>query len=350
MNFLHWTAAFVMLAAVRRLIALLALLVPLAASASARDHDFSSVLSESLLEFPDELRDAAKAGKRLVVYFEQDNCPICRRLVQTNFSQKDIVESLKRHFVVVTVDVWGAKDTTWVDGVARPEKALAAHLGVRFTPVLFFLDERGRVVLRANGYMPPQEFRAALAFAAGRHEMRGTFADYLAAQPRPAASKTLGTQAFFEPTADARPRGRPTAILFETPECAECDALHREGFRDADVLAQVPRLRWVRLSLHGSQAATAPDGTASTAAGLAKSLRVTTAPTLVLLDASGAEAFRLEGYPRAWHLASALEYASSGAWRSEPQFMRYLQARAERHRAAGKVVRPFDLTPATGKP
>jgi len=279
------------------------------------------------------------------VYFEQENCPICRRMVQTNFSQKDIVEALKRHFVVVPVDVWGARDTQWVDGKARTEKALAAHLGVRFTPVLFFLDERGSVVLRANGYMPPHEFRAALAFVSGRMEAKTTFKDYYAAQPRPAASKSLALQPFFDKGHDARPKGKPTVVLFESPECYECDQLHSEGFRDPDVLKQIPGLRWVRVALHGDEAVTAPDGSALTATALAKALRVTTTPAMVFFDGAGKEVFRLDGYPRAWHLASALEYVASGAWRREPQFMKYLQARADRHRAEGREVRPFGMAP-----
>jgi thioredoxin-related protein len=329
----------------RSLLMALLLAMPLAGWGSVRDHDFNSVIAQSLLEFPEELRDAAKAGKRVVVYFEQENCPICRHMVQTNFSQKDIVDALKRNFVVVPVDVWGARDTTWVDGKARPEKELAAHLGVRFTPVLFFLDERGGVVLRANGYMPPHEFRAALAFVAGKMEAKTTFPAYYASQPRPAAAKTLARQAFFDARADARPRGRPTAILFESTECYECDQLHGEGFRDADVLKQVPGLRWVRMALHGQETVVAPDGASVTAAGLAKAMRVTTAPTMVFLDGAGKEVFRLDGYPRAWHLASALEYVASGAWRNEPQFMKYMQLRAERHRSEGKDVRPFGLAP-----
>lgn len=329
----------------RRILTILLLALPLVALGSARDGDFNSVISESLLEFPDELRDAAKAGKRVVVYFEQENCPICRRMVQTNFSQKDIVDALKRHFVVVPLDVWGARETTWVDGKARPEKELAAHLGVRFTPVLYFLDERGSLVLRANGYMPPHEFRAALAFVSGRMEGKTTFKDYYAAQPRPAAAKTLASQPFFDAVADTRPRGKPMAILFETPECVECDRLHQEGFRDADVMKQVPGLRWVRLALHSTEAVTAPDGSATTAAALAKSLRVTTTPAMVFLDAAGKEAFRLDGYPRAWHVASALEYVASGAWQKEPQFMKYMQLRADRQRAEGREVRPFGMAP-----
>jgi hypothetical protein len=43
----------------------------------------------------------------------------------------------------------------------------------------------------------------------------------------------------------------------------------------------------------------------------------------------------VEAYLRPFHLASSLEYVASGAYRSEPSFQRFVQARAERIRAAG---------------
>jgi thioredoxin-related protein len=61
------------------------------------------------------------------------------------------------------------------------------------------------------------------------------------------------------------------------------------------------------------------------------------APTWVFFDANG-EVLRVESYTRPFHLASALEYVSSGAYRNEPSFQRFVQARAERLRASGQSV------------
>ncbi len=52
----------------------------------------------------------------------------------------------------------------------------------------------------------------------------------------------------------------------------------------------------------------------------------------------GKEVFRVEAYLRPFHLASALEYVASGAYRKEPSFQRFIQARAERMRASGQSV------------
>ena len=62
------------------------------------------------------------------------------------------------------------------------------------------------------------------------------------------------------------------------------------------------------------------------------------ARTLVFLDGKGTEVFRIEAYLKPFHLASGLDYVASGAYRTQPSFQRYIQARAEKIRAAGGRV------------
>jgi hypothetical protein len=71
-------------------------------------------------------------------------------------------------------------------------------------------------------------------------------------------------------------------------------------------------------------------------------LKIDYVPTIVLFDAQGSERLRMEAYFRPFHVAGSLAYVSSGAWRSEPSFQRYLQARGERLRRQGKPVDLWD--------
>lgn len=112
-----------------------------------------------------------------MVYFGQDGCPYCARLMSVNFSQKDIVSKTRKHFNAVAINMWGDREVTWTDGTVRSEKAFAAFMKVQFTPTILFFDEHGGVALRLNGYYPPHKFRAALDFVAGRHEGKVAFAD-----------------------------------------------------------------------------------------------------------------------------------------------------------------------------
>ena len=70
----------------------------------------------------------------------------------------------------------------------------------------------------------------------------------------------------------------------------------------------------------------------------ARANNVTYTPTLVFLDPRGSEVFRTEGYLRPFHLGATFDYVASGAYRKEPSFQRYLQARADQLRAEGKTV------------
>jgi len=127
-------------------------------------------------------------------------------------------------------------------------------------------------------------------------------------------------------------------VIFETPQCGQCDELHAVGFKRREVLAQLSRYDVVRLSMLDSAPLTAPDGSQRPPAAWARDLNVGYVPAIVLFDAQGREAFRTEAYLRPFHLAAALEYVSSGAYTREPSFQRFLQSKADAMRARGERV------------
>ena len=298
---------------------------------------------ETFLDFREDAREAAREGKRLLVYFGQDGCPYCRELMRAGFGDKAIADKTRRNFHAVAINVWADREVTWTDGRALTEKTLAAFLKVQFTPTLLFFDERGAVALRLNGYYPPHQLHAALDYVAGRNEKKTAFADYLARHARAPASGRLHDQPFLlKPPLDLdrsrRPGTRPLAVLFEQKECAACDELHRQGFAHPDVRALVPKFDVARLELFGKERLVIPQGKSLTAEQWGRELRVAYTPTLVFFDEKGVESFRVEAYLRPFHLASALDYVASGTYRKEPSFQRYIQQRAETIRAAGGTV------------
>ena len=298
---------------------------------------------ETFLDLREDVREAAREGKRLLVYFGQDGCPYCRELMRAGFGDKAIADKTRRHFHAMAINVWADREVIWTDGRTFTEKSLAAFLKVQFTPTLLLFDEGGAVALRLNGYYPPHQLHAALDYVAGRNEKKTPFADYLARHARAPASGRLHDQPFFlKPPLDldrSRQAGaRPLAVLFEQKVCAACDELHREGFAHPDVRALVPRFDVARLELFGRERLTTPQGRTLTAEQWGRELKIAFAPTLVFFDEKGIESFRVEAYLRPFHLASSLDYVASGAYRKEPSFQRYIQRRAETIRAAGGRV------------
>lgn len=301
---------------------LVLLLLAAACGARAQTIEIPAWFTESLLEFPEEVKEAARDGRRLMLYFGQDGCPYCNELLQTNFTQRDIVAKTRKHFVAIALNIWGDREVQWTDGRRMSEKELTRSLKVQYTPTLLFLDENGAVAARLNGYYPPPRFAAALDYAAGLAGKGQRFEDYMKAAVKEAASPKLHEETFFL-TPPVRLDGKkPVALVVETPYCAGCDELHREGFRRPEVRKLLERFDVYRLT---------PDKARALA------LRVAYTPAIVFLD-GGREVFRVEAYLRPFHLASALDYVASRAYRGEPSFQRFLQARAERLREGGAAV------------
>lgn len=270
-----------------------------------------SWFTESLLHLPDDVAEAAKERKRVVLYFGQDGCPYCKQLMEVNFRQRAIADKMRRNYVAIALNIWGDREVTWTDGRTISEKRLAAMLKVQFTPTLIVLDDKGAVALRMNGYYPPHRFEQAM-FSSSSGADR-------------AANPALNQQPFFLSSNDPRRRGKPLLVLFETPHCAECDELHRVSFARKEVLEQIARFDVLQF-------------TPADAPPWAQGLKVAYVPTLVLLDPRGVEVLRMEAYFRPFHVAGALEYVASGAYRKEPSLQRFLQARAERLRSRGETV------------
>jgi thioredoxin-related protein len=220
------------------------------------------------------------------------------------------------------------------------EKELARALRIQFTPTLLFLDERGAVVARVNGFYPPHRFEAALDYVAGRMESKLPFAEHMRTTGPDEANPQLADEPFFlKPPYDLRrkPGAKPLAVIFETPYCTGCDELHADGFTRAAVKRQLGRFDVVRFGLAERTELVTPQGAKTTAADWARALKVSYTPTVILFD-GGREAFRVEAYVRPFHLAGALDYVASGGYRKEPSFQRYLQAQTERLRERGERV------------
>jgi len=309
--------------------------VALLLAASAKAQDAPDWFAQSLLHLPEDVAEAAREGKRVMLYFGQPGCPYCRQLMEVNFRQRPIVERMQKEFVALELSIFGDREVTWTDGRSTTEKKLAAELKVQFTPTLIFLDEKGAIAHRVNGYYPPPRFLAALDQARGRTSAPASGPMVNGGKPQ------LAHEPFFLSLADLR-RTKPLAVLFETAYCAECDELHALAFKHPAVLAELKKYEVVRFALSGSDVITTPAGRRMTVSDWARSLKIDYVPTLVLFDAAHTERLRMEAYFRPFHVAGSLAYVSSGAWRREPSFQRYLQARADDMRRRGKPVDLWD--------
>ena len=297
---------------------------------------------QSFLDLGEDIDEAAADGRLVLLYFYQDGCPYCRLFIQNDLGQSDIADYVRRHFDVIAINLFGALEVTDLDGEALPEAAFARKAGVMFTPTVLAYGPGREVVFRMNGYYPPQRFRLAARFLAERRYRDGTFAAYAAGADAPSGSGRLHLEdATLEgPPFDLSRRDpkRPLLVLFEQQQCLACDELHQDIFRRPATRALLDRFEIAVLDIRSADPMVAPDGAATTSLDWAMAQGVKVAPTLAAYDASGAEAIRSEGYLKAFHVQSILDYAASGAHRTAPDFQRWLRSRSERLQAEGIEV------------
>jgi thioredoxin-related protein len=295
-------------------------------------HEKPAWFKESFLDMREDVAEAA-AGRRVLLYFYQDGCPYCAKLLNDNFGNRAIASKTRDAFDVIAINMWGDRGVTDLAGEATTEKAFAAAMRVQYTPTLLFLDEKGKLVLRINGYSAPHRLDVAPDFVAGRHERSAEFHDHYAkASPRPASERlnplsgTLTAPIHLAERADS---GRPLLVLFEQGNCAECDELHRDILARSEVALALTDVDVVQLDLWSTERLQLPDGRELAARDWAREMGIHYAPSLVFFEAQGEEVFRTEAYLRTFHVHGAIDYVVSGAYRWQPSFQRFLQHRTE---------------------
>jgi len=162
---------------------LLAAAAPLHAAGAPQEILAPAWFKPTFLDFRDDAREAGVAKKHLMIYIGQHGCSWCKRLIEVNFRDPTIVDKMQKHFDAVEMNIVGSSETVWTDGTRASEKTLAARLKVRYTPTLLFLDERGTMVLRLNGYYEPDRFLIALDYVGNRdYRNQPDFQAYLKAR------------------------------------------------------------------------------------------------------------------------------------------------------------------------
>lgn len=296
---------------------------------------------ESFLDLREDVADAARAGKGVILYFYQDGCPYCERLINVNFAQQQISAKTRSKYDVIAINMWGDREVTDLKGRLVTEKEFSVGMKVQFTPTLLFLNGKGDLALRVNGYYPPHKFSAALDYASGGGKPGETFTAYFARlNPTPASGKLHIEPSFMQPPYKLAIKGakKPLLVLFEQKECPACDEMHGEAFMRPGSRELLNRFDIAVVDIWSDEKLQTTSGEQLSAKEWARKMQIQYAPSMVFFNTMGKEVFRTEGYLRPFHIQSALEYVGSGAYREQKEFQRYVQSRADAMREKGIEV------------
>jgi thioredoxin-related protein len=115
--------------------------------------------SMTFLDLKEDLADAQKKGKGLVILFEAPGCGSCKKLHDINFQKPKLVKFITSHFDVMQINIFGDNEVTNFDGKVLNEKKLAHKLGIHFTPTTVFYGKKGKELFRMPGYLSPRFYK-----------------------------------------------------------------------------------------------------------------------------------------------------------------------------------------------
>ncbi len=293
---------------------------------------------ESFLEFEEDVAEAAVEGRRVMLYFHQEGCPYCARLVEESFANPQIEAFIREHFDGITINMWGDREVVSLSGQAFSEKTFAAALKVQYTPTLVFLDEQGKVALRLNGYYPTDYFRNALRFVATQGEKRSSFAEFVK-ESRSTVSGKLIEEDFFVNTDRLDQlvglHNKPLTVFFESPDCDNCRITHEKILTDAPTRTLVKQTNSVQFNIDSDQQIITPAGEKLTVSDWVARLGINYSPTVLLFDRQGREAMRIGAFFKTFHFQSVFAYVLEEAYKQQPSFQRYISLRGDKIREAG---------------
>jgi len=293
---------------------------------------------ESFLEFEEDVAEAAADGKRVMIFFHQEGCPYCARLVEESFNHPDIEAYIRKNFDGISINLWGDREVVSIGDQDFTEKTFAAALRVQYTPTLIFLDERGKTVLRLDGYYAPDKFQTALRYVAEHLETKVKFSQFMLDQYR-STKDSLIDEDFFAQTSQLdhliEQSGSPLAVYFESGDCDECRILHDQILTDPPTRRLVAKMQNLQFDIRSEEEITLPNGQNSTVNQWVAELDIAYTPSVVFFDTNGVEVMRIGAFLKTFHFQSVYDYVLQKAYLHEPSFQRYLSERAEKIREAG---------------
>ena len=281
----------------------------------------------SFLDFREDIVEARKQDKQVMLFIHLDECPYCARMLSENFVSGDNYEFMRKHFDVVGVNVRGNLEVTWVDGTTYTERALARHLGTFGTPTIVFLDADARKVLQLSGYRDPRSLRQALEYVQSKRYRSQPFTAYVAARGKPAVY-ALRDHPQFSNVTYFKGYKKPLAIVFEDRECAACARFHEKTLNHPDVMAELKEFLVVRLDAESSRPIVDLKGNATTPAQWVNALNLSYRPAVVLFN-EGREIFRMDSLLYHFHFKEALRYVSGGYYKRYQGIFSYNAARRQ---------------------
>ena len=325
-----------------------------------QEHKSYPWFKQSFLDLQDDIADAKENNKGLILYFHQEGCPYCKKLLNDNFSRPELVNKLRKKYDFIAINMWGDRDVVDVDGQQLTEKSLAVKLKVMFTPTMIFFNSKADInnnqEFRLNGYYSPDKFTTLLDYLALHNSSSDvanssknsvSFSHYYKNKVKINNQGQLQDKTYISKTNDffsvANTSVKPMSILFEENNCNECKELHKILNNNSNVSKLIDRFVFTQVPIHSEQKIIDIQGKQSSFSKWSDELNIQYTPSIVFFikdekDKRIKELFRVDSYLKAFHLESVLLYIANKEYINFPEFQRYIHDRVDKLEQQGVKI------------
>ena len=85
----------------------------------------------TFMDFSEDLEEAADEDRHIMIYFHQNGCPYCAKLVEDNFHDEKLVAKLQKDFDVIETNMWGDRELTDWTGEEFSEKEFSIKMKIQ---------------------------------------------------------------------------------------------------------------------------------------------------------------------------------------------------------------------------
>lgn len=298
-------------------------------------HQAPSWFKQSFLEIADDVDEATEAGKHVILFFQLNGCPYCDRMLEESFEAEPLTSYIREHFDAIAINVRGDREIAFNDELTVTEKQLAGILKVSGTPMILFLDENNKAVVRISGYRAPERFRQILEFVATNSYRTTSLADYLDARLNKNVYK-LRDNPLFSDISDLSSVEGPLMVIFEDGGCYDCDEFHDGVLADPLVQKEIKPFTVVRLDADSQEKIRDIHGNETTPAELARKYEMIYRPGVLMFD-DGLLLRRVDSLLFPYHFKEYVRYVAGGFYK-KLDWRTYSDRRTEELLQAGETI------------
>jgi thioredoxin-related protein len=304
------------------------------------DVKYPGWFKESFLDLKDDLQESIDKGKKgLVVFMSTRRCSYCKAFIDNSLSLADIKQRMMDNYDVLGIEILSDNEMTDIAGKSTTVKDFVKANKAVFTPTMIFYGANGEKQLKIVGYYPPEKFRKTLDYMEGEYYKNVSLREYLNKQ-KPgsvvASNKINKDDELFAkpPFALDRRSGfaqQPLLVLFEQPNCDDCDYFHDKVLDDQSIRGLVKRFEAVQLNaMDDKMKLITPSGERTNPKQWFKQLDLTYSPALVIFDEAGKEILRLDSQTKKFRLEGTLQLVLNGDYENGVQLQKWRNEMAVR--------------------